>query len=241
MSTRILGLLCAWAALFVFGTPSTSEAKPSWAATSGATVNSCRDGCHVNVQTDRMAVIDGDKILDLGTQLSGQTRGPLQTWVAMPGETVTLTMQVLDGTDLFAVQLKRLEAPGQRDSLENFLVWAEANMAGNPWTPQDTPQNPIYFTKDNGSNGGLDAMSAGVFTFDLFIDPATPPDVYDLEFATAGLADAFPDAPWYQDKHFYVEVVPEPGITALALSASLPLFGLSWVRASARRAGRERA
>jgi len=240
MSTRILGLVCA---LVAFGTPSTGEAKPSWAASLGLTVNSCRDGCHVNVQSDRMAVIDGDKILDLGTQLSGQTRGPLQTFVAMPGETVTLSMQVLDGSDQFAVQLKRLEAPGQRDSLANFLVWAEDNLAGNPWTPQEigTPPNPIYFTKDNGSNGGLNAMSAGVFTFDLFIDPATPPDVYDLEFATAGLLDEFPDSPWYQDKHFYVEVVPEPGRTALALGAALPLFGLAWVRRSARRAGCERA
>ena len=185
-----------------------------------------------------MAVINEDKVLDLGTQLDGKTRGPLPTFVAMPGETVALWIEVLNGSDAFAVQLKRLEKSGQRGSVDNFLSWAPGNLLANPWTAQEIgmPPNPVYFTKDNGMNGGLPAESAGAFHFDLLIDPATPADVYDLEFATAG----FDGVEWYQDHHFYVEVVPEPGMTALALSAALPLLGLGWVRSSPRRSGRER-
>lgn len=235
MSIRILGILCT---LVVFGTPSISEARPSFAATNFLSINGCRDGCHVNVQTDRMAVINEDKFLDLGTQLDGKTRGSLPTFVAMPGETITLSMRVLDGHDAFAVQLKRLEKPGQRDSDTNFLTWAPNNPLENPWTEQEigTPPNPVYFTKDNGVNGGLPAASAGAFSFDLFIDPETPADVYDLEFATAGFDESLiEEQKWYQDHHFYIEVVPEPSTTALALTAALPLLGLGWVRRSPRR------
>jgi hypothetical protein len=215
---------------FVFGVGSAgvASAKPSFAINNN---NSCRDGCHVTVETGRMQVIGGDGLLDLGTQLGGQMRGPLTVFNVEPGNTVTLTMEVLNGDALFAVQLKRLEQPGQLVSLDNFLTWLEDNIEANVWTPQEAPDRP-YFTKDDGDNGGLSGSEAGPFSFDLFVDAATPPDVYDLEFAVAGVStneDLF-----YQDNHFYLQVVPEPAAGASVLAAISTLVGVH--RARRRRA-----
>jgi len=159
-----------------------------------------------------MQVLGTDGTLDIGTQLDGNVRGALQLFDVVPGNTATLSMEVLNGNVVFAVQLKRLEKPGQLNSAANFLTWSEDNAAGNPWTLQQV-SNPPYFTKDNGNDGGLPASLAGIFSFDLFVDVATPLDVYDLEFAVAGLNDA--GARYYQDEHFYLRAVPEPGTLAL--------------------------
>lgn len=204
-----------------------SHANPSFAT---GNANSCREGCHVDVQTDRMAVVDFDTTLDLGTQLDGRMRGPLPTFQTLAGQTVTLSLEVLNGSDVFAVQFKRLEFSGQRDSTDHFLVWEDANTLANAWTRQEVT-NPPYFTKDNGTNGGLDGSEAGVFTFDLFVDETTPPDVYDLEFAVAGVFAT----EWYQDRHFYVEVVPEPETVPGIAAAGLALLALGEARPRTRR------
>ena len=194
------------------------QARPSFATGND---NSCTDGCHANVQVGRMTVTGEDTTLDLGTQLDGSMHGPLKTFASMAGQTVTLQVEVLDGSPVFAVQLKGLETSGQLNDLANALVWTEANDGLNPWTRQEAT-NPPYFTKDNGSNGGLNSSEAGIFTFDLEIDASTPPDVYDLQFAVAGGS-----MDWYQEERFYVEV-PEPDrallwATAVALMPVLCL------------------
>ena len=199
-----------------FGLATAAQARPSFATENG---NSCRDGCHANEQVGRMSVTGEDTTLDLGTQLDGNMRGPLKTFVTMPGEIVTLQVEVLDGSPVFAVQLKRLETGGQLNDLGNFLVWTEANDGLNPWTLQEVT-NPPYFTKDDGSNGGLDPSEAGIFSFDLEVDVSTPPDVYDLEFAVAGGA-----MNWYQDEHFYLEVPePDPALLWAAAVALMPVL-----------------
>lgn len=195
-----------------------AAAKPSFAIDNG---NSCKDnGCHITVETGRMQVIGTDGVLDLGTQLDGKVRGALQLFQVDPGNTVTLSMQVLDGNDVFAVQFKRLEKPGQLNDLTNFMTWMEDNLPSNPWTLQENT-NPPYFTKDNGNDGGLAGSAAGPFSFDLFVDAATPPDVYDLEFAVAGTTGGG-EVKYYQDEHFYLQV-PEPavGASAMAMLAAL--------------------
>ena len=200
-------------------------AKPSWATTND---NSCKgSGCHSELLSDpdRMDVIDADELVDLGTQLDGKQRGPLNTFWVDPGTTVTLSMEVLDGSDKFAVQLKRLEKPGQENDLSNFLIWMEDNLGGNVWTRQEVA-NPPYFTKDNGNNGGLPPEDAGVFTFDLLVNADTPPDFYDLEFAVAGKEGGL----WYEDEHFYLEVLPEPSPALLGVVALSAIAGLRWVR-----------
>jgi hypothetical protein len=159
--------------------------------------------------------------VDLGTQLDGKMRGPLTTYQAAPGDTVSLEVTVLNGDATYAVQLKRLETPGQFNSASNFLDWAEANAGDNPWTLQEVT-NPPYFTKDDGSNGGIPWGGSLIsYMFDLFIDPSTPADFYDLEFAVAGKFDT--NVRWYQDEHFYLQVVPEPG-TVLMMGMGLALM-----------------
>jgi hypothetical protein len=194
-----------------------ASAKPSFAINND---NSC-SVCHTRIVSGRMDVIGADEMVDLGTQLDGSERGPLSTFWVVPGESVTLSMEVLDGSSSgcsacskFAVQLKRLEKSGQEIDLSNFLIWAEDNLPGNPWTRQEVT-NPPYFTKDDGNDGGLPSQDAGPFSFDLFVDAATPPDFYDLEFAVAGKGGGL----WYEDQHFYVQVVPEPSATLLGIVA----------------------
>lgn len=223
----VLAALCAPFALALGMLAGSASAKPSFAITNG---NSCRDSCHLSVETGRMQVTDADGVLDLGTQLDGKTRGELKLFQVDPGSMVTLSMQVLNGDAVFAVQLKRLETPGQLNDLANFMTWLDDNLQSNPWTRQEDT-NPPYFTKDDGNNGGLPASEAGVFSFDLFVDAATPPDVYDLEFAVAGKTGA--EDLFYQDEHFYLQVVPEPGVGASALTM---LATLAFVSGARRRA-----
>ena len=59
------------------------------------------------------------------------------------------------------------------------------------------------------------------YIFDLFIDPTTPVDYYDLEFAVGAKLDG---VKVYQDEHFYLRVVPEPG-TMLLMGLGLALVG----------------
>jgi hypothetical protein len=223
------------ASLFVpfavgLGWSGVAAAKPSYAIGNG---NSCKDtdSCHTTVETGRMQVIGTDGTLDLGTQLDGKVRGALQLFQVDPGNTVTLSMQVLNGADVFAVQFKRLEKPGQLNDLANSMTWMEENLASNLWTLQENT-NPPYFTKDNGNDGGLAGSAAGPFSFDLMVDAATPPDVYDLEFAVAGTTGGG-EVRYYQDEHFYLQVVPEPGAGASAM-ATLAALGVVF---GARRRG----
>lgn len=224
--TSILVLACGLAS-FAFGEQ--AFAKPSFAIENG---NSCRNTCHVNVETGRIEIVGQDGLLDIGTQLDGAVRGERKVFRVDPGNTVSLSAEVVNGDALFAVQLKRLETSGQLNDLANFMTWLEDNVAGSEWTLQENG-NPPYFTKDDGNNGGISGALAGVVSFDLFIDAATPPDVYDLEFAIAGLDGN--ENLFYQDQHFYLEVVPEPATGASAMAMIAALGVAARLRRPARR------
>ena len=215
--TRNLGLLAAVVACL--GLASAAHAKPSFGTFNG---NSCSvGGCHDTKPGGMMQVTPTGLTTDLGTQLNGNMRGPLTTYVVAPGDTVTLSVDVLNGADKYAVQLKRLETSGQSVSLTNFMVWSEDNAASNVWTRQETT-NPPYFTKDAGGDNGIPWAGATIsYIFDLFIDPTTPADYYDLEFAVGALLN---DVKVYGDEHFYLRVVPEPG-TMLLMGLGLALVG----------------
>ncbi len=190
----------------------------------GESCSSCHGTNVGGTNPDKMAVTNFDDVLDLGTQLDGKTRGPLSTFTASPGDTVSLQMTVTDGSQHYAVQLKRLYKPGQQNSLSNFLT---SPMYGTtsvpPWTSNgvDPVNGPQWFTQGPIQDG----LSNVVYSFDLVLDPNTPIDVYDLEFAIAG-GSGFTPGSWYEDEHFYLNVVdaiPEP--TTLAL-AGLGILGI---------------
>lgn len=176
------------------------QGRPSFATTRN---NTC-SACHTTTVTGRMEVTGEDSLTDLGTQLDGNVRGPLKTFKVVPGQVVTLSVRVLDGSDRFAVQLKDFEKPARRDNSGNLLIWSPANEPGNVWTRQQAG-NPPYFTKDNGADGGISgSVSPITYTFDLLVESGTPFDVYELVFAVPGRRSG---VRIYQEEHFYIEVI----------------------------------
>jgi Rrf2 family protein len=199
-----------------------------------ATGNSC-SVCHGSAGGGRtvsglLAISETTKLTDLGKQLGGQTRGPLYTFDALPGTTVELSVDVLStpnliGSASYALQLKRLEMSGQQLSTNNFLSWTDANPEGSGWVKQDDPVVPAgvtnpYFTKDLAPN------QTGTFKFLLGLKPETPVDVYDLEFAIAGVDDG---GMFYYDRHFYVAVIAPELLTDQAVTWSQALSAAGYV------------
>jgi hypothetical protein len=153
----------------------------------------------------KMFVTQTGPLMDLGTQLDGKTRGPLKVFRVIAGGTATLQVDVLDGSKEYAVQLKRLEKAGQVNNQENFLIWSETNEVGNDW--DEWGQSSPYFTQ-----GVFTDTAPTTLSFDLLVDADTPADVYDLEFALAGHDPGAPEALFYQDEHFYLEVLPAASV-----------------------------
>ena len=80
----------------------TVQGRPSYATTRN---NNC-NACHTSKVTGRMEATGEDSLTNLGIQLDGSVRGPLKTYKTAPGQVVTLSVSVLDGRDMFAVQIK---------------------------------------------------------------------------------------------------------------------------------------
>jgi len=183
-----------------------AQARPCYAS-DPAYNNSCSvSGCHDAGGSGRMGIINENTTVDLGVQLDGTIKGPLKTFTVAPGKKVTLSMNVLNGTSKYAVQLKNMEKGGQLVSTANKLVWTAANAAGNVWVKQQnvSPATPPYYTKEGTTAcRGITWGSATVaYTFDMQIDANTPPDMYNLTFAVGGQT-----GDWYQENNFYIEVL----------------------------------
>jgi len=178
-----------------------AQGRPSYATDRN---NMC-SACHTREVEGRMEVTGQDVLMDLGTQLDGNVRGPLKAFKTAPGRVVTVFVNVLDGNDRFAVQLKDFEQGGRLNDSANMLIWAEANAPDNVWTRHEMG-NPPYFTKDNGNDGGLSgAITPATYSFDLMVKPGTPFDVYELVFAVPGRRASLGRV--YQEERFYLEVI----------------------------------
>jgi hypothetical protein len=165
---------------------------------------------------------DGTINLDALNLPTATDRGLIKYYDVVRGTSVALSMDVLDGADLYAPQQKRLEKGGVLNSASNLLVYTP----DATWTPQGTVAVP-WFTKDGGNNNGI-AWTGNVasYIFSLFVNANTPVDVYDLEF-TVALASAAGEPTRYGDEHFYLRVVPEPSAWMMISSLSACL-GLCW-------------
>jgi len=152
--------------------------------------------------------VNGHSLLDIDSQRNdGNSRGPLETFTAQPGDTVLLAMDVLNGADKFAVQLKRFEEDGvlgpTGDALAGYIPDAT-------WMAQGSLPS-TYYTDTNDGTSWTGGPVPRIYA--LTLADNTPLNVYDLEFAVAGKGDA---GKFYEDQHLYLKVVPEP--TTLALT-----------------------
>lgn len=80
----VLGIVCVLGTIIA----GTAHGKPDW----GINCASCHDPA-----TGRIAVTAHDTTLNVGTQLDGQKHGALKTFVASPGDTVALSVNVSNG------------------------------------------------------------------------------------------------------------------------------------------------
>ncbi len=167
----------------VFGFPGSATGEPD---------NSCTD-CHSSIRTDRLQVTPQAVLIDLGTQLDGNTLGQLNAFEVEPGATVVLSVDILNGSGKWAAQLKHLEKGGQAQSLANMLVWSQSGNTG--WSEHGS--SPYMATSVQENTG------AQTLIFSLTLDAATPPDTYDLVFAVAGKSSGM----FYQEEHFYLNVL----------------------------------
>lgn len=232
-SSRAMGALgLGVAVLFLLGASTEVQAYPSSAI---GTANSC-SVCHGPYNATSAPDADGrtvsglisvsnfSRTKDLGTQLDGKVRGPLKTFDGAAGGTVTLSVDVVASVAAtlananYALQLKRLEKSGQQNSITNFLGWSDANPGGSGWVKQGTATP--YYTKT------LNPGATGTFTFTLGLNPTTPVDFYDLEFAIAGLDDT---GKFYNDQHYYLAVVSPTLLTDSAVTWSTALTNAGWI------------
>jgi hypothetical protein len=162
-------------------------------------------------------VVNFDAFADPDESGTGaEDRGLLKVFTVEPGGTVDLEVLVdlEDALNVrFAVELKGMEAPGVVNG--GTLVFdADPDWNRQTGTEISDPTRPYYTTPQDE---GIDYTDPRVFTFTMGIDETTPADFYDLEFALAGQPGFH-----YNDEHFYLRVIPEPGTLALiALGAAV--------------------
>jgi len=178
--------------------------------------------------------------------------GPLPTFAAAPGASFALTIDITSPNvnvvdpETLSVALKRVFTTdpdfqaGATDKslwLDDALALTGAMAPGSASTiyPADEtgwtehiddsfldPDNvgERYYTSSDTGGHAFDAPRT--LTLDVFVPDGVIPGWYDLEVSLAGIdADG---AGFYEDSHFYLEVIPAPGAGA-ALALGLAAAG----------------
>lgn len=176
-----------------------ATARPS----NGRDCSTCHTGGSLGL--DIPEVVGFDAFADPDESLTGATnRGLLKVFTVMPGESIDISARVDLGTFLnyaFAIELKRMETLGvEHGGSLKFTPDSDWNLQIG--VENVDPTRPYYTIP---AMDGIFFTSPPTFTFSMLIDPETPMDYYDLEFAVAGQPGEF-----YGDEHFYLRVIPEP-------------------------------
>lgn len=222
--------------LITVGLSDAAQALPPWAVLHG---NSCA-ACHERSpeaggiqgggeeRPDAMSVLsdqsfDPDESIGQRPQ-DWQDRGELKLFTGMPGQTIELTMQVQHGAEEYAVQLKRFEKEGFSGVGNKLANYITPDLEWDVHGFDDTSYYTSSPEESDGFDWPEDAVNPIFHSFTLSLAPDTPVDLYDLEFATAGIDASATHGKWYGDEHFYLMVVPEPStgvLLVIGLLASL--------------------
>jgi hypothetical protein len=158
---------------------SVTQAKPSYAV-------SCND-CHSPV-SNKISATGNDTTINLSKQLNGTSRGTLKTYTVTAGAAVRLSVDVLDASQSYSVQVGGFATGGQQISQNNKLIYTQSN----GWSQYTA--GGLYFSKSGSTTG--------VYNFDVAIDAGTPADVYEMIFSIGGKSGGL----WSQEEYFYIKV-----------------------------------
>ena len=186
--------------------------------------------------------------------------GPLATYTATPGGSFELLLSIKDPGAQFSVskwstELKRIYhtdpdfQAGNPDKLtwrndQLTLIGAQAEGNGSTSIPLDETdwtlhtdtslwvpghQDEQYYTSSDTSGHGWSGPLSLSLT--VAVPNGVLPGWYDIEAAVAGMDSTF--LGFYDDEHFYLNVVPEPAAATLGVMA----LGLLYGRRRRRRLG----
>lgn len=170
----------------------TTFEEGTWAKP-GYGVNCSR--CHSNSR-DGMVIVDYDALTNLGD-------GDYKTFNVEAGKSVSLSLNVTDGHDKYAIVLKDLEKKGVQGNNTNSLAFTP-----DPDWVDNSSMNPPYYVSTSSKH----EWSGGTrpYSFNLQVDNSTPADYYILRFEIAGKGGGL----WSQEEIFYLHVLssaPVPG------------------------------
>ena len=165
-----------------------AQAKPGYGVSCG------KSGCHTTGR-NAMTVVDHDTTTDLG-------QGSVKTFTVTAGQTISLSTNVTNGADKYAVALVDFDNGGVQDPSNTLDFTADSS-----WSDRTGSNPPYYVSSSSGHNW---SGSTTKRTFQIAVDSATPADYYALEFEVAGKGGG----KWAERETFYLHVeaaAPEPG------------------------------
>lgn len=177
---RALALITLATSLITHALP----AKTSWGV-------SCAE-CHHELRSGEIRVTPQDLRLDLGTQLDGTTRGPLDTIQVEPGGTARISLDILQGQGAWAAVVEQLGKGGQARDQTHFLQWSLASPSG--WK---------YYADGNYlATSTLRNTGSKTLTLELALAASTPEDTYEVWLTIAGRNSGL----FYGQVPFYLDV-----------------------------------
>ncbi len=176
----LMAILCGMGLLWAVSRE-TAQGKPGFGV-------SC-SSCHTTPRNG-MVIVDYDTLTNLG-------QGDRKTFTVEAGKSVSLSLNVTDGHDKYAVVLKDLEKKGvQVNNMDQLVFTPDAG-----WVNYSS-MNPPYYASTSSRHEWSGVTKP--YSFTLQVDSSTPSDFYALRFELAGKSGGR----WSQQEEFYLHVLP---------------------------------